>query len=366
MKIVYFIDHLRPDGTQHVLKQLVGGLHERGHVQYVLCLNDSWDEIFKQQLEDAGCEVKIIGKPAIFTGIGLLRIFTFLQRHQFDAAVTFLFASDLIGRPLARLAGLPRLVTSIQARDEFYSPFMRWLIRRTIRLANVIQLSSEHIRKFAISQEGAPPDRIRVIYHSIRAELYEHPSTRQEMINGFDLPGSAVLLGTIGRLTYQKGLDVLLPALAQIPQDNIHLLVAGQGEELEHLQALAVKLGIGDRVHFLGYRRDIPGWLGGLDLYVHAARYEGMPIAILEAMAAGCPIVATAVDGTRELIEDQKYGWLVPAEEPAQFTKAIQEALANPEEARQRGQAARRRVIKEFSEQKMIDEWEKILEGQTI
>jgi glycosyltransferase involved in cell wall biosynthesis len=357
MKIVYFIDHLRPDGTQHVLKQLVGGLHERGHVQYVLCLNDSWDEIFKQQLEDAGCEVKIIGKPAIFTGIGLLRILSLLRKHQFDTAVTFLFASDLIGRPLARLAGVPRLVTSIQAHDEFYSPLKRWIMRKTMRWVDVVLLNSEHVRQFAITQEGAPPDRIRVVYNSIQAELYKHPISHPELINSFGLPGSAVVIGTIGRLTHQKGLDILLPALAQIPQVNIHLLVAGQGEELEPLKAL---------VHFLGYRRDLPGWLGGLDLYVHAARYEGMPIAILEAMAAGCPIVATAVDGTRELIEGQKYGWQVQAEEPAQFAKAIQEALANPEEARQRGQAARRRVIKEFSEQKMIDEWEKILEGQTI
>jgi len=116
----------------------------------------------------------------------------------------------------------------------------------------------------------------------------------------------------------------------------------------------------------MGYRRDVPALMHCLDLYVHASRFAGMPIVILEAMASGCPIVATAVDGTRELIQDARYGWLVPPEDPLALANAIQSALDDPNEARRRNAAALQRVSDYFDTTKVLDAWERVFQGRVI
>lgn len=360
MRIVYFIDHLRPDGTQFVLKQLVEGFGSRGHHQVVICLNDSWDDVVLRKIREAAADVHIVGKLALVSGVGLVSIFRWLRKGRFDVAVTLLFASDVIGRSLAKLASVPRIVTSIQTRDEFYTQLQRWLVRRTMPWADVVELCSIHLRDFVITEEGAKPDQICVIPHSVRAENYMLPVDRVAVRSEFGLKPDDLVIGSVGRLTSQKGFDVLLQAIALLPPD-IHLLLLGIGEEEESLKTLAADLDLSQRLHFVGYRRDLPVLLGAIDLYVQPSRFEGMSIAVLAAMASGCPIVATAVDGTRDQIKDGVHGWLVPPENPAALAQAIQNAISDSSEAEARGQAARKRVIDRFNQGDMITAWENMM-----
>lgn len=366
MKIVYFIDHLRPDGTQFVLHQLVQGLNVRGHAQTVICLNDSWDELFKQKLVDGGAQVRIVGKLALASGYGWWTTLAFLRQERFDVAVTLLFASDVVGRTLAHAARIPWIVTSIQTRDEFYASWQRWLVRRTMHWADSVILNSIHVRDFAISEEGAPADRIVVIPNGISVEKYISTVPKLTLRAQLNLPTDCILLGSIGRLVPQKGFDILLQALAQLRRRDLFLCIAGVGREEQNLRAQARELGLQARVVFMGYRRDVPALMHCLDLYVHASRFEGMPIVILEAMASGCPIVATAVDGTRELIQDARDGWLVPPEDPLALANAIQSALDDPNEARRRNAAALQRVSDYFDTNKVLDAWERVFQGRVI
>src|SRR3989442_4582969 len=136
MKLVYFIDHLRPDGTQFVLKQLVEGLAARGHKQIVICLNDSWDVSLVSGLHEAGGEVRIVGKRALISGVGFLILWRRLRRSRFDVAVTFLFASDTVGRALARAAGGPRSLSLLRGPHGKYSTLGPWGVRNHKHLAD--------------------------------------------------------------------------------------------------------------------------------------------------------------------------------------------------------------------------------------
>jgi glycosyltransferase involved in cell wall biosynthesis len=147
---------------------------------------------------------------------------------------------------------------------------------------------------------------------------------------------------------------------------DVHLLIAGSGEALADLQVQAERLNLSERVHFAGYRRDAPAILHALDVYVQPSRFEGMPNAVLEAMAASCPIVASGVDGHRELIQDGVSGWLVPPEDSRSLAKALAAALANPEDARRRGLAARQKVQAEYSLENMTAAWSAVLGGNHV
>jgi glycosyltransferase involved in cell wall biosynthesis len=364
MKIVYFIDHLRPDGSQTVLRQLVEGLGARGHDQTVICLNDSWDPALVERLRTASADVRIVGKMALASGYGLLSIWHWLRSARFDVAITLLFVSDVIGRALAGMVGVPRIVTTLQTRNIDYTFLQRWLVRKTMHWADAVVISSIQLHDFGIREEGARPDGIHIIPHAVRVEDYESPCHQKSLRMEFGLPPDGWLLGSVGRLTHQKGFDVLLHALSVISRDDFNLLIFGVGEEESRLRALATKLGLEARVRFAGYRRDVPRLIGALDLYLQPSRFEGMPLALLEAMAAARPVIASSVDGNRDLIENGVHGWLVPPENPVMLANAVQEALSDSKEAQRRGISAHQRVATHFNVDSMVLDWEKLLMGR--
>lgn len=366
MNIVYFIDHLRPDGTQTVLSQLVNGLAARGHRQTVFCLNDSGDDELIKRLRGVGADVRIVGKVALASGYGLLSMWRWLRKAQMDVAITLLFVSDVVGRVVAKAAGVPRIVSSIRTRNVDYSSLQRWLVRATMGAAEAVIINSANVREFAINNEGARPNRIYFIPNGVCVDDYTKLNGQVPLRRELGLPTAARLIGSVGRLTWQKGFDVLLNAVSLLDREGFDLLISGVGEEDASLRALSVKLGVQKHVHFIGYRRDIPLLLSSLDLYVHPARFEGMPNAVVEAMAAACPIIATSVDGNCELLEDGIHGWVVPPEDPGALATAIAAALSDRDEARRRGIAARQRVTDHFSLDKMIAAWEKVLLGKVI
>ncbi len=227
--------------------------------------------------------------------------------------------------------------------------------------ADAVVINSPHSREFAIKIEGVQPDRIFLIPNGVEVDKYTTPVRRELLRKEMGLQSYECMLGTVGRLTEQKGIDILLLALSVLSKPELKLVIFGNGGDEARLRALSVKLGLESQVHFAGYRRDLSTLLGALDLYVHPARFEGMPNALLEAMAAACPIVATAVDGNRELIADGKHGWLVPSESPTELANAINEALSDPAEAHLRGALARERVREDFSVDSMVAAWEAVL-----
>jgi glycosyltransferase involved in cell wall biosynthesis len=363
LRIAYFIDHLDAAGAQKVLLQIMTEMSGYGHEQILFSMNRRWDPVYLEKVKSLGVQTHFLGLVGILSGWGLVKTWRILQREKIELVVTWLFYGDVVGRVVGRLAGVPRVISTIRARNVFYKPWQFWLARATVSLADQVVLNSHHLREFAHQGEGVPIEKMVVIHNGITPPEKTDPAARAALFQEYQLPTDNFILGSVGRLRHQKGFDILLTALTSLTDLNLILLIAGDGPDREALEKQAAGMGGNVKIHFIGYRPALPDFYAGLDLYVHPARFEGMPNAVMEAMAAGCPIVATAVDGTNELIMDGEQGWLVAPEDPDALAGAIRDALADESEASKRGVAAKTRIVESFGQADKLTEWRRLLES---
>lgn len=222
----------------------------------------------------------------------------------------------------------------------------------------VVSALRSHVRAPRLAQidNGIDVARYGLISPSARADA------RQAL--GFD--PQVPLLGFVGRLSPEKGLHFLLPALKAPALDSVHLLVVGDGPERAAVEAQIAELGLGARVHMLGYRRDTDRLYAALDAFVLPSTLEAFPMVLLEAMSSGLPVVASAVGEIPRIIERPAFGWLTPAGDSAALAQAIEQAMFSPaEQRRQIGEAARQRVVNEFSSEAMARRYLAIYESIT-
>ncbi len=191
----------------------------------------------------------------------------------------------------------------------------------------------------------------QLLHNALNVSRFSQPATGQLTRAALGLPSTAYLIGSVGRLRPQKGYHIFLAAAAQVRQalPNAHFVLIGDGELRPDLEAQAHALGIAEAVTFLGPRHDVEQLYGLLDLFVSSSLWEGLPTVILEAMAAGRPVVATAVAGTRELVREGETGLLAPSDDPAALAAAIVHMAREPDAAGIMAERAKRFVSEHFS-----------------
>jgi glycosyltransferase involved in cell wall biosynthesis len=224
-------------------------------------------------------------------------------------------------------------------------------------------VNADGIRRSVV--EGLPdcdPSRVATVYDGIL--LDDAAPHGREARTALGLPVDAPVVGAVARLSAQKRLDRLIVAVSRLP--GVHLALAGEGELDRELRALAVRLGLEDRVHFLGFRTDIARVLSALDVFAITSDREGMANAMLEAMAAGVPVVSTPVSGADEALftdgEGRSPGLIVEAD-PSGLAEAMKSILDVPAVRLAMGEEGRRRVRQSFSYEGMLDAWEAVLGG---
>ncbi len=263
------------------------------------------------------------------------RLAGWLARKPVISTMSILVDSGLSARP-----GLKKRLTI--AADRF-----------TGRLVTRFTAHSEAVRHRLIESHGLAPERVLTIHNGIdpahfNPALIPPGQLRAELGLGPDVP----LVGSIGHLDRQKGLTYLLQAAVHVSQ--AHFVLVGQGPQRTELEQLAHALGLGRRCHFSGFRPDVRPLLADLDVFVLSSIMEGLPLALLEAMAMQRPIVATALPGVAEAITSPQMGRLVPPREPVALAEAITALLQERPLARQ----ARRRVARCFNARQMVQKYQ--------
>jgi len=287
---------------------------------------------------------------------------TLLRERRITILQTHGARSNFYGRLAGRLAGTPVIISTVhnllydypvgRLRKAVYLA----LDRVTAPLAHCILCVAESHRLELISRYHLPPEKVVTIPNSVDLGRFGPVESGGQVRKELGIPDDAPVIGVVGRITHQKGHCFLLHALPMLARryPALRCLVVGDGELREELTGLAARLGVLDRCLFLGVRRDIPAVLSALDVLVVLSLSEGMPYVVLEGMASGKPVVATAVNGIPEVVEDRVTGRLVPRQDSGALAEVIGELLTDPESSAAMGRAARRKVEKSFSSRQWI------------
>lgn len=355
MKIVHILDNLERGGAQTVLRSLVAGLARRGYEQHLVVLNEKHDPDVVAAMQAAGATVEIIGRPQLYAGIGFWRLIRLLRRRAPDWVHTILPWGDLIGRSCARQAGVRRIVSTVTAR---YADKPRWqlaLDRATIGWAQRVVFVSAEIVPFSQAREGVRPEQVLCIPNGVEWDETDRTAAAAALRQRHGR-GARRVAGMVARLHPQKAHGDLLRAYQAVRTDfpDTVLWLVGDGPERPRLEALTRQLGLAEHVVFAGDRADPLDWIAAMDLFVHPTYFEGLPLAVLEAMAAARPVIASAVDGLKGLIENNLHGWLTPPGDVPALAAAMRAALARPDVAARMAAAGAARVRAEFGADRMV------------
>jgi glycosyltransferase involved in cell wall biosynthesis len=259
-----------------------------------------------------------------------------------DLVHTHLVHADVYGALGAR-----RLVSTKHNDDPFRAGPFRLVERALARKASTVIAITRALARFQVERVGLPAGKVEVIHYGLDDLPQPWGANAAD-----DVPEGARILLAVSRLEPQKGIDVAVRALPEVlaTQRDAHLVVLGEGPQRAQLEQLATSLGV--PVHLPGRVPDVAAWLRRADLLVHPARWEGFGLALLEAMLASLPVVATNVSSIPEIVVDGETGVLVPPNDPSALAGAISRTLDHPGDLGQRGRA---RAREEFSVARMAD-----------
>ncbi|HSB79097.1 MAG TPA: glycosyltransferase, partial [Candidatus Methylomirabilis sp.] len=286
-----------------------------------------------------------------------LRFARYLRHNRIQIVHTYNFYANVFAIPAARLAGVPVIVASIRDTGIYLAALQRRVQRAMCRAAGCILVNSMAVRRWLIAG-GYPPEKIVVIRNGVDLSRFQAATPHGRLRQELGLPDRGPLVAVLSRLTPSKGIDYFLEAAAILAPrfPAARFLIVGEGEHRQALEGRAASLGIGPRVRFSGVRLDVPEILSEVAVSVLPSLSEGFPNILLESMAEGVPVVATAVGGNAEAVEDGVTGLLVPARDSRALARAIGLLLENPALAARFVEAGRQRMRERFSQERMVRE----------
>jgi glycosyltransferase involved in cell wall biosynthesis len=363
MRILFLIDNLRSGGAQKALLAMVRALRAAQGDPRVWCLGGTSE--FEEEFRAAG--VPVLGKLGSNKLAALREPFAlrrYLKREKIELVQTLLFHSDIAGRIAGRLSRWsdegkrrPVIVSSVRASNLRNRGWQYRLARWTAPLADAFTPVSRRTLEFAARTEGVAAERATVIPNGIDPAEWESLPDAAEARRKLGLPRDAFVVCTLSRLHEQKGMEFLLAAARTVAEQvpSATFLIAGYGPLLERLKEQARQLDVDARVRFLGYRKDVALILAASNVFVLPSLWEGMSNALLEAMAAGKPVIATSVNGAVEQVLPGETGLLVPPRDADALARALLDLAHDPRKALAMGLKGRERVRSEFSLSRMTD-----------
>ena len=312
-----------------------------------------------EELVRAGIPFHIMWRKGIEARV-LWRLYRCFRQERARIVHTHQFAQLLFSLLPARMLG----AKVVHTEHEFYlyrnDARARSLFRKLVRLCAALTVVGPEVARYYIEELGVDPQRVHVIPNGVDLECFD--SAGRESRSGLALPEGAVVFGVVGRLEPEKDHGTLLHAFRDLVDRgrSVHLLLVGDGRLRGELELLARSLDLERSVTFLGTRSDIPELLRALDVFVLSSVHEGVPLSVVEAMAAGKPVIATDVGGLRLLVKPDDSGLLVSPGDRAALATAMSTLAANAELRARMGERGRQIARGSFGVSTMVDRYQDV------
>lgn len=290
---------------------------------------------------------------------GALKLIAFLRKHRIQILHSHMFRATLFASPIGRLGRVPVIVSTAHVREVWRKGWKASFVidRAAAKFVDETIAVSKPIARYLVESKGLAEDKITVIP---TAPALSPPATRHgsaaERKRLLGVSGTDPLIVLAGRLEPQKGHRVVIEAMKAVIAEfpRAQLVFLGEGSLRSQLEQLVRDKQLDDNVQFAGYQRNVRDWFAAADLSVLPSFYEGLPMTALESLSEACPMVATAVDGTPEIVRDGETGILVPPGDVDQLAQAICLMLRDREFAKRTALAGQREVLENFSVDKLI------------
>lgn len=349
-------------GTEEQIKKLALRLDPLRYEVLVCALKG--DGVVAHELRTRGVRVVTLGGGSTQDIRVLFRLWRLIRRERPHIVHTFLFWANIAARLVGRLLSVPVLISSYRGLGKTMTWSHRLLDRLTVWPSHNATCCSDAVRQTVTARIAWRPERLVTIHNGVDRIRFDAivqlaPHSRRVQAHDLGLRGDGPVVGTVGRLVEpEKGFSILLQAMAWLqaaPEGPpCQLLIVGEGPAESRLCALCNELGLTDHVVFAGLRRDVAALLPCMDVFVMPSLSEGFGIAIVEAMMARRPVVATSVGGIPEVVVPGETGLLVPPGDPIALAEAIRDLLRQPDMAARMGRMGRQRAEANFSVETMV------------
>jgi glycosyltransferase involved in cell wall biosynthesis len=384
VRIVHILTRFVPGGAQRIVQNLVEGLDKNRYDVALIIGSEDWnDPAKKQQLQQK--KVELIVVPNLVRNVNpfkdlasVFEIYGFLMKWQPDIVHTHTSKAGIVGRFAAWMAKVPvRIHTPhghiYQPGSEIEGvPKQGLTLKLFLALERMMGSFSDRIitltsleQKESLALSIGRADQFVTIHNAISIPSLDQLPGKFVTRREFKIPERAFIVGTVGRLSAVKGHFEFLQAakLSCLENPDFHFVLVGEGPQASRLKSWVHENGIQDRVTFLGYQEDVYKILSMYDLFVLPSLYEGFGISVLEAWAMKLPVVATAVGGVKEVVENEKDGLLVPPSNAGAMKNAIEWMKNNPEAAQKMGEAGYEKLKDRFTNQKMVEAHQTLYES---
>ena len=360
MRVLYLSTSMGMGGADKLILTAAQEMRSRGHEVLIVSLT---------ALGPMGLEARSIGVPTESLEMprgfpdprGLARLVHLVRSWKPDILHSHMVHANLMARALRLLVPLPALVSTIH---NIYEGGPVWMAayRLTNRLVDQMTIISQAAADRFVRESIIPKELLRVLPNGVDIASFRNvaPSVRESLRRSMELDSEFVWLA-VGRFEVAKDYPNMLRAFAKVREqtDQTVLLLVGHGSLQGEAEGLSRDLGLASSVRFLGVRNDVPELMSAADGYVLSSAWEGMPIVLLEAAAAGLPIVATMVGGNHEVVSDELSGFLVPPRDSDALSRAMLRLMGLPEAQRcSMGERGRENIRLHHGLTRMVDQWE--------
>jgi glycosyltransferase involved in cell wall biosynthesis len=364
-------------GAEEVVLQLLQGL-DRGQFRLHVACTAELAQLLQSDLP-SDVTLSILSLDRICDLSGAYKLAHAMRKHRIQILHSHMFRASLFSSPIARLVRIPVVLNTSHGREYWRKGWKAsFLIDRLVaRHVDYTIAVSDSTARYLVAEKHLSAEKVKVIRNGVELRRYTRDdSNARQILQSFDLDQHSPLLVVAGRLEPQKGHRFLIEAMPSVLREfpNAQVVCLGEGSLRAELENKAMATGVGQAIRFIGYQPNVAHWLSAADLSILPSLWEGLPLTAIESLASECPIVATAVDGTPEVVSHGESGLLVAPGDSDSLARAILQMLRHPDRARGMARAGRQFVLSNFSVEQMVrsnqtlylEAWEQYLKRQCV